>query len=175
MFGTGLIVPQVHNKDHLLALSKVSKRCRSYVFPRLFEVLTVKSYDEDSLWDLGSYPFFAETMIAKVPNVLAAVKELCFSAPFEKKDSGFERTRRCQHSRSFTQDSITSSIDSPKPEDDLHISQVADSAVQRKQEDAEYMAMLFDSERGDYGLMKLATKIARLVSALPDKQLVSFR
>ena len=84
----GLIVPQVHNKDHLLALSKVSKRCRSYVFPRLFEVLTVKPYDEDSLWDLGSYPFFAEAMIAKVPNVLAAVKELCLSAPFRKEGLG---------------------------------------------------------------------------------------
>lgn len=45
----------------------------------------------------------------------------------------------------------------------------------RKREDALYMEDLFDSEDGDPELMKLATKIMRLLSALPDDQLISFR
>ncbi|MCJ1271703.1 hypothetical protein MMC22_011608 [Lobaria immixta] len=36
------------------------------------------------------------------------------------------------------------------------------------------MEGLLDSEAGDYGLVKLAIKIARLLSALPDNQLASF-
>ena len=174
MFDTGLIVPQVQNKSHLLALSKVSRKFRSCVFPRLFEVLTVKSCDEDLLWDLEKYPFLAEAMIARVPNVLAAVKELRFSAPFEQKDlEAFEGTSRCQHS--FTPDSSASSIASPRSEVDLRVLHEGDDTVMKEQEDAEYMDMLDDSERGDFGLMKLATKVAKLASALPDNHLVSFR
>lgn len=60
-------------------------------------------------------------------------------------------------------------------EDDLPISWDDDDTVLRKQGDREYSEELFDSEHGDYGLMKLATKIARLLSALPDNQLTGFR
>jgi len=157
-----------------MALSRVSRKFRSIVFPRLFEVLTIKSYDEIFLWDLESHPYFAHDIITRVPKVLTTVKELRFSAPFERTDlEGCEDIKRCPHS--FTQDSITSPIDSPRPEDDLHISQEDDGAVMRKREDAKYIGELFDSEHGDYGPVKLATKIARLLSALPDNQLISFR
>lgn len=162
--GTGLIPLQVQNKRHLLALSTVSRKFRSCIFPRLFEVLTIKSCDEKRLWDLESYPCLAEAAIARVPNVLAAVKELRFSAPFEQKDfRGFRQTKRCQHS--FTHDPSASSLDSPGSEDDLQISQEDDSTV----------FMLFIDERGDTGLMKLAKRIARLVSALPNDHLISFK
>ena len=43
---TGLISPQVQNKGHLLALSRVSRKLRSIIFPHLFEVLNVKSYNK---------------------------------------------------------------------------------------------------------------------------------
>lgn len=172
--GTGLSFSQVQNKSHLLALSRVSRKIRSHVFPRLFEVLTIKSYDEIFLWDLESHPYLAHDMIARVPKVLMAVKELRFSAPFEHTDpEGFEDTKRCPHS--FTQDSSASSVDSPRSEDHLFTSQEDDGAVMRKRDYTKYIEELFDSEHGDYGLMKLATKIARLLSALPDNQLISFR
>ena len=58
-----LISPQVQNKRHLLALSRVSRKFRSHVFPRLFEILTIKSYDADSPWNLDCYPYFAQDMI----------------------------------------------------------------------------------------------------------------
>ena len=165
---------QVQNKSHLLALSKVSKKFRSYMFPRLFEVLTINSYDENCLWDFESCPCLAEATIARVPNVLAAVKELRFSAPFEQKDfRGFKQTKRCQHS--FTHDPSASSLESPELEVDWQIPQEVDSAALRKQKDTDYTNMLFLSERGDTGLMKLARKLARLVSALPENHLISFR
>ena len=106
--------------------------------------------------------------------MLAAVKELRFSAPFEQTDYRvFGQTNRCHHS--FTHDSSASSIDFQGSEVELQISQEDDSAVLRKQKDTEYMDMLSLSERGDTGLVKLARKIARLVSALPDNHLISFR
>ncbi len=157
-----------------MALSGVSRKFRSLVFPQLFDVLSIKSYDEIFLWDLESHPYFAHDMITRVPKVLTTVKELRFSAPFEHTDlEGCEDMKRCPHS--FTPNSSASSIDSPRSEDDLPISQEDDGAVMRKREDAKYMGELFDSEYGDVGLMKLATKIARLLSALPDNQLTSFR
>lgn len=171
--GTELISPQVQNTRHLLALSRVSRKFRSHVFPRLFEILTIKSYDEDFPWDLECYPYFAQDMITRVPNVLRAVKALRFSAPFEQTNCVSFEVKRCTHS--FTRDSSASPSDAPRSEDDLHISREDEGAVMRNWEDAKKMEKLFDSEAGDYGLVKLATKIARLLSALPDNQLASFR
>lgn len=162
----------VQNKRHLLALSRVSRKFRSHVFPRLFETLTIKSYDEDFPWDLECYPYFAQDMITRAPNVLTAVKALHFSAPFEQTDLVGFNAKRCSHS--FSRDSSASSIDVPRSKDDLNISREEEVAVTRKWEDAERMESLFDSEAGDYGLVKLAIKIARLLSALPDNQLASF-
>ena len=164
----GLNFPQVYNKSHLLALSGVSRKFRSLIFSRMFEVLTIKS------WDLEYYPYFADNKIARVPQVLTAVKELHFRAPFELTDlvrSG--DGKRCEHS--FPRALSTSSRSSLGSEDDLPISWDDDDTVSRKHGDGEYSEELFDSEHGDYGLMKLATKIARLLSALPDNQLTGFR
>lgn len=131
--GTGLSFSQVQNKSHLLKLSQVSRKFRFLVFPRLFEVLTVKSYDEDLLWDFESHLCFAQDTISRVPKVLTAVRELRFSAPFESRDLvGLEDMKRCPHS--FTQESSASSIDSLGSEDDSYISHEDASAVMRKQE-----------------------------------------
>lgn len=105
--------------------------------------------------------------------MLTAVKALHFSAPFEQTDLVGFNAKRCSHS--FSRDSSASSIDVPRSKDDLNISREEEVAVTRKWEDAERMESLFDSEAGDYGLVKLAIKIARLLSALPDNQLASFR
>ena len=106
--------------------------------------------------------------------MLAAVKELRVSTPFEHTHlEGYGDMKRCRHS--FTQNSSASSTDSTRSEDDWHVSQEDHGAVMRKREDAEYMEELFDGENGDIGLMRLATKMARLLSALPDNQLISFR
>lgn len=173
--GTGLTYFQVQNKSHLLALSRVSRNFRFLVFPRLFEVLAIKANDEMSLWDLEWYPYFAYDIIARVPNVLTAVKELHFSAPFESTDlAKLEDRKRCLHSS--IQDSSLSFVSSLGSEqDDSPISWEVDDAVTRKQEDAKFMEDLFDSEHGDNGLMKLATKMTRLLLALPDNQLTGFR
>jgi len=106
--------------------------------------------------------------------VLTAVKELRFSAPFESRDLvGFEHIKRCPHS--FTRESSASSIDSLGSGDDSYIPHKDTGAVMWKQEDPKYMEDLVEGEHGDYGPMKLAVKIAKLLSALPDSQLVSFR
>ncbi len=170
----GLNFPQVHKKSHLLALSRVSWKFRSLIFSRTFEVLTIKPYNETFPWDLEYYPYFANNKIARVPQVLTAVQELHFRAPFEWTD--FVRSgdgKRCEHS--FPRALSTSSRSSLGSEDDLPISWDDDDTVSRKHGDGEYSEELFDSEHGDYGLMKLATKIARLLSALPDNQLTGFR
>lgn len=115
------VFAHVQNKSHLLALSRVSRKFRSHIFPRLFEVLTIKACDEYLPWDLQSHPFLTPAMIAKVPDVIATVKELRFSAPFERTDPeevGY--WKRCHHS---TQDLSVSSIGSPRSEDDLYISE----------------------------------------------------
>lgn len=174
MVSIGLIFPQILYKSHLLALSRVSRKFRSLVFQRLFEVLTIKPYNEIYPWKLEWNPYFAYDKIARVPKVLTAVKELHFRAPFEMTDlvkSG--DGKRCEHS--FTRGSYTSSRSSPGSKDDLPISWDDNDAVSRKQEDGEYLEDLFDSEHRDFGLMKLATKIARLLSALPDNQLTGIR
>ena len=57
---------------------------------------------------------------------------------------GFDDMKRCPHS--FTQDSSASPIDSPRSEDDLHISQ-EDGTVMRKREDARSMEDLLVSAR----------------------------
>ncbi len=169
----GLNFPQVYNKSHLLALSRVSRKFRSLIFSRLFEVLTIKSYNETFPWDLVYYPYFADNKIARVPQVLTAVKELHFRAPFELTDLVKSDGKRCEHS--FPRALSTSSRSSLGSEDDLPISWDDDDTVLREQGDREYSEELFESEHGDYGLMKLATKIARLLSALPDNQLTGFR
>lgn len=179
---TGLSFPQVHNKTHLLTLSRVSKRFRSHVFPRLFEVLTIKPNDETRLWDLKSHPYFAQDTIVRVPKVLAVVKELHFSAPFESRDlSKFEYLGRCPHSR--IQHPNQSSYDSLGSEYGSYVSHEDAGAFMRKQEAPKWMEDLvdgehrnyFDGEHRNYGLINLAIKTARLLSALPDDQLVSFR
>ena len=128
-------------------------------------------------------------MIARVPNVLAAVREVRFSAPFEHMDlkevHDLEKSPRCSHSftrpssacsvDSLIKDSNAFSIDSPISDENLHVSEEKDGALMRKREDAEYMDEFFKSEYGDYGRMKLAANITRLLSALPDNQLISFR
>lgn len=172
--GTRLIFPQVHNKSHLLALSRVSKKFRYVIFPRLFEVLTIKPYNRDSLWDFQPYPFLAPAMIARVPNVLAAVKELRFSAPFELAYlERFGNAMRCPH---YFPDSLSVYYTTyPRSKDDLYLSPEDDGAVMRKRKYAKFTESLFDSEDGDSKLIKLATQIARLLSALQDNQLISFR
>lgn len=126
------------------------------------------------LWDFDSYLYFDQEIIAKVPNVLTAVTDLRFSAPFEYTDPvGSEDVRRCPHS--FIPESSPCSIDSLGSEDELYHLQEDDGAVMRKREDTKNMEELLDSEYGDYGLIKLAIKIVRLLSALPDNQLTSFR
>ncbi|KAL9045961.1 MAG: hypothetical protein Q9214_001091 [Letrouitia sp. 1 TL-2023] len=166
---TGLIYVQVQDKNHLLALSNVSKTFRILIFPRLFEVLAIKPYDDMSLWDLEGCPYFAYDKIAGVPKVLTAIKELHFRAPFDLKwrtEWGFGI--RCLHS--FTPDSCRLSRSSlESEEDDLPISSDDDDAVSKKREE------FFDDENGDYGLMRLASKMARILSALPDNQLTGFR
>lgn len=79
---------------------------------------------------------------------------------------------RCPHS--FNRVTYATPSDSLGSDDDLHLSREDDGAVTKKQDDARDME-LSDAEHGDYGLMKLAKKIARLLSALPDNQLTSFR
>ena len=133
------------------------------MFPRLFEVLTIKSYTETFPWDLESCPYFADDKIARVPEVLAAVKELHFRAPFELTDLA------------FTRGLSTSSRSSLGSEDDLPISWDDDDPISREQEDRMYSEELFNGEHGDYRLIKLATKMARLLLALPDYQLTGFR
>lgn len=174
--GMGLSFPQVQNKTHLLTLSKVSKRFRSHVFPRLFEVLTLKPNDEMRLWDLKSHPYFAQDTIVRVPKVLAVIKELHFSAPFECRGlSKIEYLGRCPHS--LIQYLDESSYDS------LGSEYEAAGALMRKQEAPKWIEDLvdgehrnyFDGEHRNYGLINLAIKIVRLLLALPDNQLVSFR
>lgn len=107
-------------------------------------------------------------------NVLTAVTDLRFSAPFKYTDPvGSEDVRRCPHS--LIPESSSCSIDSLASEDELYHLQEDDGAVMRKREDTKTMEELLDSEYGDYGLIKLAIKIVRLLSALPDNQLTSFR
>ena len=55
-------------------------------FPHLFEVLNVKPYNGRVLWDFDSYPYFDQKVIARVPNVLKAVTDLRFRAPFKYTD-----------------------------------------------------------------------------------------
>lgn len=106
--------------------------------------------------------------------MLTAVKELHFRAPFKLTDLVQLRDgKSCEHS--FPRGLYTSSRSSLGSEDDLPISWDDNDAVSRKQEDGEYSKELFESEHGDYGLMKLATKMARLLSALPDNRLTGFR
>jgi len=103
-----------------MALSGVSRKFRSLIFPQLFDVLSIKSYNEIFLWDLKSHPYFAHDMIIRVPKVLTTVKELRFSAPFEHTDlEGCEDIKRYPHS--FTLNSSVSSINSLRLEDDLPI------------------------------------------------------
>ena len=167
--------PQVQNKSHLLALSRVCKQFRSLIFPRLFEVLTIKPYDELLLWDLEWYPFFDQDMVSRVPKVFTAVKELYFAAPFYDTDlAGHENVKRCPH---FSiRESNSSPFDSPSSEDDgLSLLEGGDSVYENEQENIMSFEELFDFEHGDYGLMKLSKKIIRLLSVLPDDQLSSFR
>ena len=172
--GVGLNFLQVSNKSHLLALSRVSTQFRSLVVQQLFEVLTISPYDEIYPWDLKWYPYFAYDKIARVPKVLTAVKELQFRAPFELTDlveSG--DGKRCEHS--FTRGSYSLSRSSLGSEDGLPLSRDDNDVVSRKQEDGQCSRILSDSEHGDYGLTKLATKMARLLSGLQDNQLTGFR
>lgn len=113
-------------------------------------------------------------MISRVPKVLAAMKELHFSAPFNCTDfAGRKRIKRCPH---FSiRASSASPIDSPGSEDSLPPSQGDDGTYVRKQEDMMDVEELFDIEHGDFGLMKLSRRIIRLLSVLPDNQLSSFR
>lgn len=99
--GTGLIFPHIQKKGHLLALSRVSRKLRSIIFPHLFEILKIKPYNKMFLWDFDWYRYFDQEMIARVPDVRTAVKDLRFSAPFEY--TGLEDVRRCPHS--FTPES----------------------------------------------------------------------
>ena len=163
--GAGLISPQVQSKRHLLELSKVCRIFRSLLFPRLFEVLAIKPCGELLLWDLEWYPFFDQDMIAGVSEVLAAVKELRFSAPFEDMDLvGLDDLGRCPHFSIV--DSSASSIDSPRSESDSYLPQ---------EDNGKKVEELFDIEYGDNRLVKLSSRIMRLLSALPDNQLTSFR
>lgn len=104
---------------------------------------------------------------------LGRFRELRFSAPFEHTDfEGIDDVE--EYPYSLAQNSSTSSIDSPRSEQGLHSLQEDDDLV-GKGEATEDMDELFDIELGDYGLMKLAKRIFRLLSALPDNQLISFR
>jgi hypothetical protein len=167
---TGLSHIQVQTKSHLLALSRVSKKFRFLVFPRLFEVLTIKANNETSPWDLQQHPYFDRHAIARVPKVLTTVKELCFSAPFELTElEQLGDGKRCLHSF----DPYTSFMDSLGSEADLLIPREDDVTVTN--EDAKHMEDVFDGEDQDMGLTKLAIKLAQLLLALPDDQLTCFR
>lgn len=112
-------------------------------------------------------------MIARAPKVLRAIKELQFRAPFEHTNFvGIDDPEEYPYSP--TQNSSTSSIDSPRSEQELRSSQEDDGPAV-KGEATKDMEELSDREHGDYGLMKLEKKIIRLLSALPDNQLISFR
>lgn len=49
----------------------------------MFEVLTIKMYNKRIPWNLECYPYFDRDIIARVPKVLAAIKDLQIYAPFE--------------------------------------------------------------------------------------------
>lgn len=171
---TWLIYPQIQNRSHLLALSRVSRKFHFLIFLRLFEVLPIKSYDEDSPWNLELCRCLAPAQIARVPNVLTAVKKLHFRAPFEQTDLvGTKDIKRCRHI--FNQDSCAFSMNSSRSQDDSHILWEHGGSIIRKGEAGSFREALFESEHKDYGLLKLAIEIAPLLSALPDNQLSSFR
>ena len=158
-----------------MALSMVSKKFRILIFPQLFKVLIIKANDETSLWDLKRNPYFAYNIIARVPNVLIAVKELHFRAPFEL--TGLAKLgdrKRCPHL--FTRGLVTRSRSSPGSEkDDFPILLNDSDIVSRNQEKRKGPEGFFDGEHEDYKFIKLGTKIARLLSALPDNQLAGFK
>ncbi len=160
----------MQDKAHLLALSTVCRKFRSLVFSRLFEVLTIRQHDEHNLWYLESYPYFDEDSIARVTNVLEAVRELVFRAPFDATEPG--RTDRCFHFyderlRTLLTNAPRSGADSlPRDNGDIRM---------REQKFGEDEEELYHSEDGDYGQMELAKKIGQLLSALPDNHLTSFR
>lgn len=114
------------------------------MFPRLFKVLIIKPYDEHLLWDLDLLP----DKLARVPEVLAAAKELCFSAPFaitcfmERDHARPQEISRCLHSFS---------------------SRVPDSRV------------LEEAEIFDYGLEMLAEQVGRLLLHLADNEFTSLK
>ena len=149
----------MHDKNHLLALSRVSKLIRSLVFQRVFEVLTIKPFDEASPWDLIYQPFFDSSRIAGSTKLLRTVKELHFSTTFVRSEFA-----ECAHS--FNLEPYYSCVETPRLEgaiDMLH------------DDDAMNVEETLKAENGDYGLMILATNITRLLSALSDEQLTSFR
>lgn len=167
--------PQVHNKSHLLALSRVCKQFRSLVFPRLFEVLTIRSRDELFLWEPASYPFFDQDIVLDAPKVFTAVKELNFAASFNGTNlGGHEGLNRCPHF-SITE-SYSSPNDSPSSEtDDSSFQEGDDSTYENKQGNMMNREKLYIIVREEKGLIRLSKKIIRLLSVLPDNQLRSFR
>jgi len=160
----------VQDKAHLLALSTVSRKFRSLVFSRLFEVLTIRQHDEHDLWCLKSYPYFHKDSIARVTNVLEAVRELVFRAPFD--DTGPVRLDRCFHF--YDERMRTLLTDTPRSGAGFHPQDEGDIRM-REQGFGEDEEELCHSEGGDYGRMELAKKICQLLSALPDNHLTSFR
>lgn len=159
----------MQDKSHLVALSAVSRKFRAFVFSRLFEGLTIKQHDEHNLWCLVSYPYFQKDSIARVGDVIATIRELVFSAPFD--DTVPERMERCSH---YDKRMCTPLTDSPRSEASSFLEDDGDTPMweQGLGMDEEE---LYDSELGDYGQMELAKTIGQLLSALPDNHLSSFR
>ena len=152
---------EVHKKAHLLALSSVSRKFRDIVFPRLFQALTIRAQDERQPWEFESYPYFAQDAINDAPEVLARVRKVRLCAPFKLTMSG--PRKRCTHSHASP--SLSSGPSSPRLQEE-------DDAGGRELD--KYLDDLQYLEEGDFGLMKPATNLLRLLSALPDQQLTGF-
>lgn len=103
----------MQDRSHLVALSAVSRKFRSLVFSRIFEVLTIRQRDEHDLWGSESYPYIRKASIARVRNVLATVRELVFRASFDNTEP--ERLDNCFHFHSKRKRALIA--DGPRSED----------------------------------------------------------
>lgn len=160
----------MQDRSHLVALSAVSRKFRSLVFSRLFEVLIIRQRDEHDLWNSELYPYFHKASIARVGNVLGTVRELVFKAPFD--DTEPERMDRCFHLHDERMRPLID--DGSRSEASSHLGD--DGDIRRREQGLdENEGKLYNSEFGDYGLMELAKKIGQLLSALPDNHISSFR
>ena len=169
--GAALKLSQIHNKDHLLALSKVSRSIRCLVFPRLFEVLTIQADVEYGFWEIETYPSLNRSFMSGVPNVLAAVKDLRLCEPSgplrEHEMDNSEHSGDMDADRSSIESSSIEDIQWTPKEDGDNVAIKADNNVVNERK----------SEQDDAcsGVKKLEKRIARLLSIFKANQLTSFR